>query len=210
MKEKKQTNKTWPERPKPLWSDRWQLSGNFLMIRSDRPAVYLIYFVTVLHEIHLTSPVQLVKSIVHKGKTLGTSTVSTSWNKQICFDFSHPLPLIDVNALICTCYVECEYVFNVAQTVCSWTLTLHKILLFWLLCLENNPARCSLRHVFSSRQSGHRSTLVVTVEMGSVDQRKIRQQGFNCVSSVVLQLLLATLENTGIQSAFRWWRNLPQ
>lgn len=130
------------------------------------------------------------------------------FHKQICLKVSHPLPLIDVNALICTCYVECEYVLNVAQTVCSWTLTLHKILLFRLLCLENNPARCSLRHVFSSRLSGHRSTLVVTVEMGSVDRRKIRQRGFNCVSSVVLQLLLATLENTGIQSAFRWWRNL--
>lgn len=52
--------------------------------------------------------------------------------------------------------------------------------------------------------------LVVTVEVGSMDRRELKLQGFSSASSVVLRLLLVTLENTGIQSAFLRWKNLEK
>lgn len=176
------------------WSLSEQFSGNFLMIWTDRCAVYLIYFV-------IWCTAWDSSDFPRANQSCTRNLNSFHILKQICFDVLHPLPLISVNALICTCYVECEYVLNVAQTVCSWTLTLHKF------SSSDCPVlRITLQEAAWDMFSHHGCQ--VTVEMGSVDQRKIRHQSFNCVSSVGLQLLLATLENTGIQSAFQWWRNL--
>lgn len=89
------------------------------------------------------------------------------------------------------------------------SLPLHRVSFFWLFWGEE---ACKLlpETFLPWCLSIRRSTQAVTVEMGSMHQRKIRHKSLNCVSSVVLQLLLPTLENTGIQSAFPWWRNLEK